>query len=67
MWSRFFSLIKLPTPLCEAQGLRTGTPSLAANEGEAETTRHNSPILIVDELEYEPFTGNHRSPAAFAK
>src|SRR5262249_8712193 len=31
------------------------------------TTRHNSPVLIFDELEYEPFTENRRWPTAVLK
>src|SRR5262249_53537698 len=31
------------------------------------TTRHDSPVLIFDELEYEPFTENHRWPSGDLK
>src|SRR5215472_12055100 len=31
------------------------------------TTRHDSPVLIFDELEYEPFTENRRWPSGDLK
>src|SRR5262245_14142327 len=31
------------------------------------TTRHDSPVLIFDELEYEPFTENRRWPSGNLK
>src|SRR5262249_29022873 len=31
------------------------------------TTRHDSPVLIFDELEYEPFTENRRRPSGDLK
>jgi hypothetical protein len=43
------------------------TPIFDEAEVEAGNIRHDSSVLIFDELEYEPFTEGRRSPAANSK
>jgi hypothetical protein len=47
--------------------LMSDTPSSDQIEVEARTTRQHLPVLIFDELEYEPFTENRRWPSGKMK
>lgn len=47
--------------------LMSDTPNSDQIEAEARTSRQHLPVLIFDELEYEPFTENRRWPSGKMK